>query len=97
MAVNKSFITLAPSGSIIADMLCRFYLVKNHKIVNLINTEAREKLSTYLESLEFWKFFDVCLTKFENYHILLNKICHRFLCQPSYLVGVRASLALKHL
>ncbi len=26
-----------------------------------MTTEAREKISTYLESLEFYKFFDLCL------------------------------------
>ncbi len=39
-----------------------------------INTEAREKISTDLESLEFKKKFDLCLTIFENYLILLSKI-----------------------
>ncbi len=39
-----------------------------------INTEAREKISTDLESLEFKKNFDLCLTIFENYLILLSKI-----------------------
>ncbi len=33
---------------------CSFYLVKNHKIAN--NAEAREKISTYLESRELSKF-----------------------------------------
>ncbi len=28
---------------------------------------------------EFWKFFNVRLTKFQNNQILLNKISHRFL------------------
>ncbi len=42
--------------------------MKNYKIANnSAATEAREKISTYLESLEFQNFFDVCLTKFENY------------------------------
>jgi hypothetical protein len=36
------------------DMFCDFYLVKNHKIGNNSTTaEAREKLSTDLESSEF--------------------------------------------
>jgi hypothetical protein len=42
-------------------------------------TEAGEKISTYLESLEFYQFFDACLTKFKTYQILLNKLNHRFL------------------
>jgi hypothetical protein len=34
------------------DMFCNFYIVKNHKIANNSATiEAREKISTYLESL----------------------------------------------
>ncbi len=61
-------------------MLCNFYLVKIHKISdNSATTEGRDKISTYLESLEFWTFFDACLTKLDNYQILLNKIIHRFL------------------
>jgi len=55
-------------------MFCNFYLVKNHKIANnLAATEAREKISTYLEYLEFEKFFVVVgLTKFENFKIFLH-------------------------
>jgi hypothetical protein len=44
-----------------------------------MTTKAREKISTCLESLEFYNFFDVYLTKFENYQILPNKISDRFL------------------
>jgi hypothetical protein len=40
----------------VLDMFCDFYLVKNHKIVNnFTTTEAKEKISTDLESLEFLK------------------------------------------
>ncbi len=47
--------------------------MKSHKIVNNSDTtEDREKICTYLESLKFYKLFNVCLTKFENYQILLN-------------------------
>ncbi len=43
------------------DMFCNLYFVKNHKIANkLVTTEAREKISTDLESLNL----DVCLLKF---------------------------------
>jgi hypothetical protein len=36
------------------DMLCNFYLVKNHKIAqNSTTTQAREKISTDLETTEF--------------------------------------------
>jgi hypothetical protein len=67
-------------AELVLDMFCNFYLLKNHKIAsNSATTKAREKISTYLESLELNKFFDVCLSKFENYKYLLNSICHRFL------------------
>jgi hypothetical protein len=62
------------------DMFCNFYLVKNNKIAkNSTTTKAREKIITDLESLEFYKFFDVCFTKVKNNQILLNKISHKFL------------------
>ncbi len=39
---------------LVPDMFCNFYFVKNHKIANnSATTGAREKISTYLESLEF--------------------------------------------
>jgi hypothetical protein len=67
-------------AALVPAMFCNFYLVKNHKIAdNAATTEAREKISTYLESVEFKKNFDPCLTKFENYQILPNHISHRFL------------------
>jgi hypothetical protein len=51
----------------VPDMFCNFYLVKSYKMSNnWANIEAREKMSTDLESLEFYKFYDACLTKFEN-------------------------------
>jgi hypothetical protein len=39
----------------IPDILCNFYFVKNHKFANKksTTTNAREKISTDLESLEF--------------------------------------------
>ncbi len=53
--------------------------MKSHKIANnSATTEAREEISADLESLELKKIFDVCLNKFENNQILLNKISHRF-------------------
>jgi hypothetical protein len=64
----------------VPDMFYNFYLVKKHKIAkNSTTTIARENISTHLESLEFWKFFDIRLTKFKNNQILLNKISRRFL------------------
>jgi hypothetical protein len=76
----------------VQDMFWNFYLVKSHKISNTsATTEAREKISTDLESVEF---FDVCLTKFENYQIFLNKISHRYLMTTKLfkMMDERASL-----
>jgi hypothetical protein len=80
---------LLPGGSIGPDMFCNFYIVKNHKIAkkNSATTKAREKIST---DFEFYKFFDVCLTKFENNQVLLYKISHRFQLTTKLLVGKRA-------
>ncbi len=64
-------------AALVPDMFCNFYVGKNHNIANnSATTEAREKISAYLESFEFYKFFDVCLNNFENYQILLNKNSH---------------------
>jgi hypothetical protein len=51
---------LLPGGSIGPRYFCNFYIAKNHKIANNSATTAvREKISTYLESLEFfWCMFD---------------------------------------
>jgi hypothetical protein len=41
-------------AALFPDMFCDFYLVKNHKIAeNSTTTEAREKISAGLESIEF--------------------------------------------
>ncbi len=37
-----------------------------------------KKIRAHLESLEFWKNFDVCLNKFKNNQILIIEICHRY-------------------
>jgi hypothetical protein len=75
-------------AALVQDMFCNLYLEKNHKIANnSAATEAKEKISTYLESLEFQKFFSVYFTKFENYQILLNKISHRFLVTTKLFSG----------
>ncbi len=62
--------------------------MKSHKIANnSATTLAKEKIRTVLESLESQKSFDVGLTKFENYQILLNKISHGFLVTPKLFSG----------
>ncbi len=71
-----------------SDMFCNFYLVKNHKIANNSTTsKAGEKISTYLESLEFHKFSDVCFTEFKNNQILINKISDRFQLTTKLFTG----------
>jgi hypothetical protein len=46
-------------------LVCNFYSVKNHKIVNNSATiEARVEISTDLKSLEFDEEIGACLTKF---------------------------------
>jgi hypothetical protein len=58
---DKSAASFCPA--LFSDMFCSFYLVKYHKIANNSTmTKATEKMSTYLEFLEFYKFFDACLT-----------------------------------
>jgi hypothetical protein len=54
--------------------------VNSHKIAkNTATTEAREKIRIDLESVEFLQIFKMCLTKFENYQILMNEIRRRYL------------------
>jgi hypothetical protein len=73
----------------VPDLLCNFYLVKSHKIANnSATTEGREKISTDL------KFFGICLTKFENYQILPNKISHRFPLTTKLFTGWKSLIDL---
>ena len=45
--------------------------MKSHKVVDKsAATEAREKVSVDLDSLEFLNFFEMSMTKFENVQIL---------------------------
>jgi hypothetical protein len=56
-----------------------FYLVKIHKVFNnSAYTEARGKISTHLECLEFYKNSDVGFKKIINDQILLNEIATDF-------------------
>jgi hypothetical protein len=51
----------------VPDMFGDFYFMKNAKFANdLTTTKAREKINTYLRSLEFENVFDVGLAKFQN-------------------------------
>jgi hypothetical protein len=72
----------------LADMFCNFYFMKNYIIAkNSTTRKAREKISKYLESLEFQKFSDVCLAKFKNNQILPIKDSHRFLLTTKLFTG----------
>ncbi len=60
--------------------------MKNHKSAkNSTTTNAKEKISTGLESLGKFRKLDACLTNFKNNHILRNKITHRFLVTTKLL------------
>ncbi len=60
-------------------MFWNFYLVKIDKIANnSVTTQGREKNEHIFEIIRILKLFDACLTKFENYQILLHKISHRY-------------------
>ncbi len=60
---DKSAASFCPQAAIwVLNMFCKFYTLKNHKIVkNATTTEAMEKISADLESLEFKKTFNVCM------------------------------------
>jgi hypothetical protein len=74
-------------AALVPDMFC-FYLVKIHKIANSsATTEAREKNNFIFGDLRILEFFIVCLNKFENYQVLLNKISHRFLVKTKLFSG----------
>jgi hypothetical protein len=73
-------------AALFPDLFSNFYLVKNHKIAkNSTTTEAREKISTDLESLELKN--DVYFTKFKNNQIFLVKISHRCLLTAEIFTG----------
>jgi hypothetical protein len=62
------------------EMFCNFHLVKNHRTAKTQQPlKVAKKINTDLESIEFWKNLDLCLTKSESNKILLNKIIRRFL------------------
>ncbi len=55
---RKAAIFCQHAAVCVPNTLWNFYLVKNHKIVtNPTATDAREKISAYLESLELKKIF----------------------------------------
>jgi hypothetical protein len=57
-------------------LFCNIYLIKNNKIArNSTTTKAREKISTDLESPEF---FEVCLTNLETIKFYFIKLATDF-------------------
>jgi hypothetical protein len=50
-----------------------------------IPQQPLEKIRVDLETIQFLKNFNVCLTKFLNNKILINKISHRFLVTTKHL------------
>jgi len=53
--------------------------VKNHKIVDhSTTTEAKEKISAGLKSLDFWKFYDVCLATLKTLKYFFIKLVTNF-------------------
>ncbi len=66
-------------------MFCNPYLVINHKNDhNWMTTKAREKTQNIFGILIF---FCICLTKFKNNQILINKISHRYLSATKLCSG----------
>jgi hypothetical protein len=60
--------------------------MQNHKIANNSTTiQAREK-NTDLDSLEFLKYFDVCLAKSTNDPTLFDKIGYQFLVMTKLFI-----------
>jgi hypothetical protein len=71
----------------VPDMICNFYQVKNHKLINNATTsKAIEKITTDLESIYFYNFFGACLTKSRNNQILHKKLATNFQRQLGYLL-----------
>jgi hypothetical protein len=69
-------------------MFYYFYLAKHYKIANnSTTTKATEKISTALESTEFWEKIDLGVAKFKNNQILLDKIIYRFLLTTKLFNG----------
>jgi hypothetical protein len=71
-------------AALVLDMFCNFHLLKNCKIANNSATpEAREKISPYLESFEFYlKNLMYIWLKLKTI-----KICHKFLVTTKLLSG----------
>jgi hypothetical protein len=80
-----------PGGSIVPRYVLQLvFSEKSHHCLKLNNhqmSKSSETVSADLESLEFYKNFDVCLTKFKNNLIVLNKISHSFLLTTNLFTG----------
>ncbi len=66
--------------------------MKNHKIaINSTTARAREKISTDLESSEFYIFFTYVWLNLRTIKFYFIKLATDFYWQPNYLLGERAS------
>jgi hypothetical protein len=61
---------------------------------NSATAKAIEKIGTDLESYEFYDSLNVCLTKFKNNQILLNKCNTEFFRQPSWVKDPQCNFGL---
>ncbi len=78
----------------VPDVFYNFYLVKNYKKEkNSTTAKASEKISTDLESLEFWKKNWCIFHKIKKNYLII--LATDFYWQPSYLLGERSSLLLQ--
>ncbi len=82
----------------VPDMFCNFYLVKSHKTANnSASTEAREKISTDLESVEFLGW-----SAFSSKRLFIETAFHRMACSSNaqllliFKTVSRISVALLH-
>jgi hypothetical protein len=57
--INQLPVLCGQVAAYVSDMFCNYYFMKNYKIANnsTTTTKGREKISTYLESIEFYKIF----------------------------------------
>ncbi len=69
-------------------MFCNFHLEKNHNFDKKSTTpKAREKIKHRIRILRILEKNDVCLSKFKNNQILLNKISRRFILTTKIFSG----------
>jgi hypothetical protein len=74
-------------ATLVQVIIYNFYLVENTKIANNSTTvQAREKISTDSDSLEFY-ILNVCLANHGTIKIYLTKLATNFKQHTCYLLG----------